>query len=935
MSYNDAPGWYLDTVISGLDPELYYTFVGTADRNGGESYADRVTLWRIIGADSFSYAASVGAQKIDEDAVEFSTGWNTGGYVAKWTNIQPGSDGTFTIRTSHSVGEDVGGIPGAHAYKGYAAGVFKLSAESQIDWIVYNDSIDTDPDGNPANVTNYGLGRGYSGAGETGNLVDLQTGEDIGVTVTYAETFSQGNTINWAGNAAEFIDGTDAAMEYGGILNLSGNMSYNDAPGWYLDTLFSGLDPALRYTYVGTADRNGGESYADRVTLWRIIDADSFSYAASEGAQKIDDDAVEFSTGWNTGGYVAKWTNINPGIDGTFTIRTSHSVGEDAGGVPGAHAYKGYAAGVFKLSARSGGDVVNDDFSLEVFRLTPNAGAENTHPNTPVSTVIRHRTQKVKADSVELMLDGVQVFPSVTVKADQTLVNYFPDTLFDSGSSHSVTLIFEDDATPAKSIEESWSFQVVNYDDEFLYPRIPANLAMPTESMNLETAQRGLAVRVAAPDPGSGLDAGSLDAALSIWDTPFNNSIDESSFNSLGYFIEQETINYQTQGEPRGNKANERLFPGIGFGNEQGVGFAMEATGLLHLQPGYYFFNLILGTEYELFIGTGANEIQLPRTYTPCNNCGGEDGPWFTNFLIETEGLYPFRLVYFNESGQGSLEWLEVSPGGSRHLINADHPDAIAVYAPFNTLPTPLQITEVSFPSDRIELEFLTPDSTKVHSILLSEGLANAAWTEVADVAFSSAGNNALKAVFNSPGNATGFLQVALIPPAPVYFEDFESGASGWTTENPGGSSTEWELGAPIDGPQVAYSGQNVYGTDLDGDYAFVTDTLLRSPVIDLAGVGSATLAFWDYRNIEPFAGEFFDGGQISLLDEAGNRLGDPILTKAGTTVNGWKEDRVKIPAEATGRKIRLEFRLYSDDFQPDDLPLDGWYIDNVSIIPD
>ena len=48
-------------------------------------------------------------------------------------------------------------------------------------------------------------------------------------------------------------------------------------------------------------------------------------------------------------GYVAKWTNINPGRDGEIIIRTSHGVGEENGGMAGAHENKGYAAGVFML----------------------------------------------------------------------------------------------------------------------------------------------------------------------------------------------------------------------------------------------------------------------------------------------------------------------------------------------------------------------------------------------------------------------------------------------------------------------------------------------------------------------------------------------------------------------------------------------------------
>ena len=99
-------------------------------------------------------------------------------------------------------------------------------------WVAYNDCVDTEPDLTPANATSYGLGRSYLGDGSSGNLIDFDTGADTGVTVTFRENFSTGNTINWAQDFADFPPGTDAAEVFGGILNLTGNMSYNDAPGW-------------------------------------------------------------------------------------------------------------------------------------------------------------------------------------------------------------------------------------------------------------------------------------------------------------------------------------------------------------------------------------------------------------------------------------------------------------------------------------------------------------------------------------------------------------------------------------------------------------------------------------------------------------------------------------------------------------------------------
>lgn len=220
-------------------------------------------------------------------------------------------------------------------------------------WVAYNDCVDTAPEVTPPNATNFGLGRSYAGDGSSGNLIDFNTGADTGVTVTFMENASGGNSINWAKDGADYTPGTDAAEIFEGILDLSGNMSYNDEPGWSLDLTISNLDPNVPYTFAATVHRNGGAGYASRVTNWTLDGAESATYACSTGALKISETSAEFSTGDNVAGLVARWTDIRAGEDGTISIRTSHGVGSSAGGIAGADSYRGYAGGLFMLMAQA------------------------------------------------------------------------------------------------------------------------------------------------------------------------------------------------------------------------------------------------------------------------------------------------------------------------------------------------------------------------------------------------------------------------------------------------------------------------------------------------------------------------------------------------------------------------------------------------------
>ena len=183
-----------------------------------------------------------------------------------------------------------------------------------------------------------------------------------------------------------------------------------------------------------------------------------------------------------------------------------------------------------------------------------------------------------------------------------------------------------------------------------------------------------------------------------------------------------------------------------------------------------------------------------------------------------------------------------------------------------------------------------------------------------------------------APVANNAFYQVANVPPAPIFEEDFETGAAGWTTQDLGESGTLWELGKPTNGPGEAHSPTRAYGTGLAKDYDDYTDVYLVSPVIDLTGLDNARLEFWSYRDCEPaFEGELTDACQVWILDEDGEYLNDVPIWIRGGEAKQWRLEKGKIPAEALGQKIRLEFSFSSDGGQ-DNGPQAGWFIDDVAI---
>ena len=680
--------------------------------------------------------------------------------MARWTGIQPGQDGKIVIRTTHGVGEAAGGMPGAHAYKGYAGGAFIVREEpaaSGFVWRAFNDSVIADISLVSENATNFGLGRGFDGTGETGELLKIDSGDTTGVTVEFVENFSAGNTINTARDFSEFNPETDAAMIFGAHVEASGNLSYNDAPGWYLDLIITDLDPEKTYSFAGTVNRAGGASYADRVTNWTIRDAKASVYACSTGAHKVSDTSVEFSTGENGAGYVARWTDIQPSEDGKVTIRTSHGVGEANGGLPGAHAYKGYGGGVFMLGEQSGLSVVPVD-SVGIFRLAPAPDLENVHPNAPVEIVLEHRSAVVDPATILLSLNEVNVVPEVIVSEDETVIRFIPSTMLTANSTTNVALEFSDNSEPATDYVHEWSFKVTNYIDQNLYATIPASWAMPIDGAR----QRGIAMRVAAPSLDDDVFLETPEDVEAIWNETFVNLADLKDANSLGYFIETGTINYQTDLEPRGNKAGETNFPGIQSSFEPGVPFGLEIDTLLLLDPGFHLFNFTVPGDFECFIGFGSNKIKLPRTYAECTNCGGEDGPWFTGIVIEERGLYPFRVIYPNTGGSGSLEWLEVTPDGRRHLINAPNEDSIPAFLPSSIFPIDLRVLSIERNAPLLNLMVETPDSSLAHIVEMTTSLEPNSWVPALIEDTEQITGNLLRIELEMPTNPTAFFRVLI-----------------------------------------------------------------------------------------------------------------------------------------------------------------------------
>lgn len=182
-----------------------------------------------------------------------------------------------------------------------------IAGAVSADFVAYNDCSGS----SSGNVTSYN-------AGSSGLLKDYATGAWTNVTVTVTANIGS-NDPNLGGMPNP---GTDAYNVFNGKINLVGMYwCTENATDQYVTVTFTGLDPAKLYEFVTTADR-ASSSYTDRSSKFTIAGVDSCINASTPGTIISPDGlSTSFCTGYNTvNGYVARWINIAPGADGSFSV---------------------------------------------------------------------------------------------------------------------------------------------------------------------------------------------------------------------------------------------------------------------------------------------------------------------------------------------------------------------------------------------------------------------------------------------------------------------------------------------------------------------------------------------------------------------------------------------------------------------------------------
>ncbi|PYJ80510.1 MAG: hypothetical protein DME22_24055 [Verrucomicrobia bacterium] len=277
---------------------------------------------------------------------------------------------------------------------------------------------------------------------------------------------------------------------------------------------------------------------------------------------------------------------------------------------------------------------------------------------------------QVDTSTVQLAFDGNPVTASATKSGTTTTVAYKAASPYAPNSSHSVTLTFKDNATPASSQTVSRTFTIPNY------PTIPASYAV-----TVDTTKPGFKFKVHQVDLGQTLPATVARAERQLHGDIGANVANVASLTpaSGGYYSESAVINYE-QGDatatplPAGDFTNEVLIPGIpgnGVIADRNLdNIAMEILAYIQFPAaGAYRITFNSDDGFRTYVGDRAVDVLNSPIISEADVARGatDSSQWV---YVAQAGAYPFRTVWFEGGGGASLEWSAESDAGVRALIN-------------------------------------------------------------------------------------------------------------------------------------------------------------------------------------------------------------------------------------------------------------------------
>jgi len=326
--------------------------------------------------------------------------------------------------------------------------------------------------------------------------------------------------------------------------------------------------------------------------------------------------------------------------------------------------------------------------------------------------------------------------------------------------------------------------------------------------------------------------------------------------------------------------------------------------------------NLAEKTEYELYLAAR------------CSN--GDTSSFVGPFSFET----PFAVDLGVSEILAPATGCDIGPADSITLIIQNFGGTPQTLVPFN-FSVNQQTGGVSMPTDGVYTGVLGTDSTDIATFDAIFDTSEPGeylfriWTDAEDDSDRSNDTTELLVV-NQP----------ILSDFP-YQEDFESNSGFWAPESAGDSPFSWEHGRPAGTAiSTAVSGNNIWASNLQGDYNADEFSYLYLPCLDFSNVAQdPIISFFLNLDLEGCCDELFmelstDGGdnwsRLGAFDTGFNWYNDAnnAWWDGNAGVDGWRYVTQPLDTLAGMADVRIRFVLSSDfSVQNEGVGIDNLYL--------
>ena len=317
----------------------------------------------------------------------------------------------------------------------------------------------------------------------------------------------------------------------------------------------------------------------------------------------------------------------------------------------------------------------------------PRPGATGIMPDTEIEVVITDRDTQVDTNRIHMRFDARDVTSSLGIhrSANTTTVKYQPPNYLSLGSNHRIIFSYGDNGTPPFVETNLWQFGVVAS-----LLRIPPSFALPEGSGR----SSGFTIRAlqAPADPLLPDTLQRTEYQLAGFLTQNGKPVTADTHSLITTPVVDFALptNLVSQPVENGFFANDFLWTGMTNHNKN---LAAETIAYLALQRGTYRFGIRAEDSFRLTAGPVPHDITMTVAYFDGSRSISESQ---FDFLVETNGVYPFRLSWSQASGKGQLEFYSIDRRTyARTLLNsAGGTRPVMAYRFVTGLTNPVYISE-------------------------------------------------------------------------------------------------------------------------------------------------------------------------------------------------------------------------------------------------